>query len=111
VIHLRTPHDLASHVRWVADEACNRIFPTQFPSVLRVRLENGEVREARISRNPGRRAGEPSEHRGAGGQVSYCTKRTLPTDRVEELRAALNVLDQLDSVDDVVWPLRAEQGE
>jgi hypothetical protein len=30
---------------------------------------------------------------------------------VEELRAALNVLDQLDSVDDVVWPLRAEQGE
>ncbi len=34
------------------------------------------------------------------------TERTLPADRVEELGDALNTLDELDSVDAVVRPLR-----
>ena len=45
--------DLASRVRCVADEECNRIFPNQFPAVLRVRLKSGEKREARVSCNRG----------------------------------------------------------
>jgi len=64
-----TKLDLASRVRCATDEECNRIFPNQFPSVVCFRLEHGEVREARLAQP--RRTGEPSERRGAGGQVSY----------------------------------------
>ena len=42
--------DLASRVRCDADEECDRIFPNQFPAVLRVRLKSGEVRGRRASR-------------------------------------------------------------
>ena len=102
--------DLASRVRCVADEECDRIFPNQFPAVLRVRLENGEVREVRISHN---RGGPENPLSDEELEVKFRTnaERALPADRVEELRAALNMLDELDGVDDIVRPLRAEQGE
>ncbi|HET7270401.1 MAG TPA: MmgE/PrpD family protein [Rubrobacter sp.] len=45
--------DLASRVRCVPDEECDRIFPNQFPAVLRVRLKSGEVLESRVSHNRG----------------------------------------------------------
>lgn len=44
---------LASKVCCVPDEECDRIFPHQFPAVLRVRLAGGETREARVSHNRG----------------------------------------------------------
>ena len=50
MVRFRTPRDLASRVRCVANEAYDRIFPNQFPSLLRVRLENSEARDARFSR-------------------------------------------------------------
>ena len=40
-------------MRCFADEECDRIFPNQFPAVLRVRLKHGEVRESRVSHNRG----------------------------------------------------------
>jgi 2-methylcitrate dehydratase PrpD len=45
--------DLASRVRCIADEECGRIFPNQFPAVLRARLKSGELRKARVSHNRG----------------------------------------------------------
>jgi len=44
---------LAAKVHCVPDAECDRIFPHQFPAVLRVRLTSGEVLEERVSVNRG----------------------------------------------------------
>lgn len=92
----------------MADEACDRIFPNYFPSVLRVRLENGKMREACVSHD---RSGPESPLSDEELKVKFHTnaRHTLPADRVEELRAALAILDELDGVDDIMRPLRTEQ--
>ena len=99
--------DLASRVRCVTDEECDRIFPNQFPAVLRVRLKSGEMREARVSHN---RGGPENLLSDEELEVKFRTniERVLPADRVEELRATLNALDKLDSLDDVVRLARVE---
>jgi len=101
--------DLASRVRCVADEECNRIFPNQFPAVLRVRLENGEVRGARVSHN---RGGPENPLSDEELEIKFRTnaKRALSADRVEELRAALDALDESDTVEAVMRPSRVEPG-
>ncbi len=101
--------NLASRVRCVADEECDRIFPNQFPAVLRVRLENGEEREARVSHN---RGGPENPLSDEELEVKFHTnaERTLPADRVEELRAALDALDESDTVEAVMRPSRVEPG-
>lgn len=45
--------ELASRVRCVPDPECDAIFPNQLPAILRVRLKNGENREARVFYNRG----------------------------------------------------------
>ncbi|MFI9625894.1 MmgE/PrpD family protein [Streptomyces sp. NPDC052042] len=44
---------LAAKVRCVPDTRCDEIFPHQFPAVLRVRLESGELLEERVDVNRG----------------------------------------------------------
>lgn len=44
---------LAAKVRCVPDEECDRIFPHQFPAVLRIRLADGRRYEARVEANRG----------------------------------------------------------
>jgi 2-methylcitrate dehydratase PrpD len=89
--------DLASRVRCVPDEECDRIFPNQFPAVLRVRLKSGEVREARISHN----RGGPENPLGEAeleGKFRTNARRVLTEQRVQELGAALRALEGSEGV-------------
>ena len=98
--------DLASRVRCVADAECDRIFPNQFPAVLRVRLKCGEAREARISHN---RGGPENPLSDEELEVKFRAnaRRALPAEQVEELRSALEALGEADTVGDVVRLSRA----
>jgi 2-methylcitrate dehydratase PrpD len=98
--------DLASRVRCVADAECDRIFPNQFPAVLRVRLKSGAAREARISHN---RGGPENPLSDEELEVKFRANAgiALPAERVEELRSALEALGEADTVGDVVRLSRA----
>jgi len=92
--------DLASKVRCVPDDECDRIFPNQFPAVLRVRLGSREVREARVSHN---RGGPQNPLSDEELELKFRTNagRTLPPGRVDELRTALRSLETSKTVDEV----------
>jgi 2-methylcitrate dehydratase PrpD len=93
--------DLASRVRCVADAECDRIFPNQFPAVLRVRLNSGEAREARVSHN---RGGPENPLSDEDLEVKFHTNagRVLPGEQVEELRFALEALEGSETVEDLM---------
>jgi 2-methylcitrate dehydratase PrpD len=84
--------DLASRVHCVADDECDRIFPNQFPAVLRVRLKSGDVREARVSHN---RGGPENPLSDEELEVKFRTNvgRVLSEQEVDELGAALKALE------------------
>ena len=97
----RTKLDLASRVRCSADEECDRIFPNQFPAVLRVRLKNGETREARVSHNRGGPENPLSDEE-LDAKFRANATRALPERATEVLRTALQDLQNLEHVDGVV---------
>jgi 2-methylcitrate dehydratase PrpD len=92
--------DLASKVRCVPDEECDSIFPNQFPAVLRLRLESGEVREARVLHNRGGPQ-NPLTDDELGIKFRTNAERALPAERVERLREALRALESSSAVDEV----------
>ena len=98
--------DLASRVRCVADEECDRIFPDQFPAVLRVRLKSGEVREARVSHN---RGGPENPLSDEELETKFRTNagRVLTERRVDELGFTLKALEGSETVEDL---MRLAQG-
>ena len=98
--------DLASRVRCVADAECDRIFPNQFPAVLRVRLKSGEAREVRISHNRGGLENPLSDEE---LEVKFRANagRVLQGERVEKLRSALEALEGSETVEDL---MRIAQG-
>ena len=98
--------DLASRVRCVADAECDRIFPNQFPAVLRVRLKSGEAREVRISHN---RGGPENPLSDEELEVKFRANagRVLQGERVEKLRSALEALEGSETVEDL---MRIAQG-
>ena len=98
--------DLASRVRCFADEACDRIFPNQFPAVLRIHLKSGEVREARVSRN---RGGPENPLSDEELEVKFRTNagRVLAERRVEELESALQALESSAGVGGMIRMARA----
>jgi 2-methylcitrate dehydratase PrpD len=100
VVGDRTKLDLASRVRCSADEECDCIFPNQFPAVLRVHLENGESREARVSHN---RGGPENPLSDEELETKFHTNavRALSKDAAEDLRTALQDLENLDRVDEI----------
>jgi 2-methylcitrate dehydratase PrpD len=100
VVRDRMKLDLASRVRCSADEECDRIFPNQFPAVLRVRLKNGETREARVSHN---RGGPENPLSDEELETKFHTNATRVLSRMdaEDLRAALQDLESLDRVEEI----------
>jgi 2-methylcitrate dehydratase PrpD len=92
--------DLASRVRCSADEECNCIFPNQFPAVLRVHLKNGERREARVSHN---RGGPENPLSDEELETKFHTNatRALSREDAEDLRTALQDLENVDRVDEI----------
>jgi 2-methylcitrate dehydratase PrpD len=101
--------DLTSRVRCVADAECDRIFPNQFPAVLRVRLKNGEVREARVSHN---RGGPENPLSDEELEVKFYenAERALPEEQVEKLRSALQKLGESDTVDTAMRRMQIASG-
>ncbi len=97
----RTKLDLASRVRCVPDEECDRIFPNQFPAVLRVRLKGGGIQEARISHNRGGPENPLSNEELALKFRSNAT-RSLTAERVEELEDALRSIESMETVAELV---------
>ena len=97
----RVKLDLASRVRCVADEKCDRIFPNQFPAVLRVWLKSGEEREARVSHN---RGGPENPLSNEELETKFRTNagQVLPVGQVEELEEVLRSLAEAEMVDDVI---------
>ena len=93
--------DLASRVRCVADEECDRIFPNQFPAVLRVRLNSGEEREARVSYN---RGGPENPLSDQELKTKFLTnaEQVLPATRVEELARALEALGGAKTIEEIM---------
>ncbi|QIN78529.1 MmgE/PrpD family protein [Rubrobacter marinus] len=93
--------DLAARVRCVADEECERVFPNQFPAVLRVRLKGGEEREARVMHN---RGGPENPLSDEELEVKFRDNagRALPEDGVAEIEGALRNLEGSGDVGEVV---------
>ncbi len=93
--------DLASRVQCVAAEECDRIFPNQFLAVLRIRLKDGEEREARVSHN---RGGPENPLSDEELEVKFRTNagRVLPAGQVEELEEALRSLAKAETVEEAV---------
>jgi 2-methylcitrate dehydratase PrpD len=106
----RAKLDLASRVRCVADEECNRIFPNQFPAVLRVRLKGGEEREARVPHN---RGGPENPLSNEELETKFRTNagRVLLAGQVEELEEALRSLEEAETVDNVIKLARVDEEE
>lgn len=96
-----TKLDLASRVRCVADEECDRIFPNQFPAVLRARLKGGEEREARVSHNRGGPE-NPLSDKELETKFRTNAELVLPAARVEELAGALETLGEAESVEEAM---------
>ncbi|MDQ4130389.1 MAG: MmgE/PrpD family protein [Actinomycetota bacterium] len=98
--------DLASRVRCVPDDECDRIFPNQFPAVLRVRFRSGEVRGSRILHN---RGGPDNPLSDEELEVKFRTNagQVLPAERAEELWNALRSLGGSATLEGVVALMRA----
>jgi 2-methylcitrate dehydratase PrpD len=106
----RVKLELASRVRCVADEKCDRIFPNQFPAVLRVWLKSGEEREARVSHN---RGGPENPLSNEELETKFRTNagQVLPVGQVEELEEVLRSLAEAEMVDDVIKLARIGEEE
>ena len=106
----RVKLDLASRVRCVADEKCDRIFPNQFPAVLRVWLKSGEEREARVSHN---RGGPENPLSNEELETKFRTNagQVLPVGQVEALEEVLRSLAEAEMVDDVIKLARIGEEE
>jgi 2-methylcitrate dehydratase PrpD len=99
---------LASRVRCIADEECDRIFPNQFPAVLRVRLKSGEEREARVPHNRGGPENPLSDEE-LGTKFRTNAGRVLPAGQVEELEEALRSLEEAETIEETVGLARIGQ--
>ena len=93
--------DLAARVRCVADADCDRLFPHQFPAVLRARLRDGTVREARVRYTRGGPENPLSDEELAV-KFTANAERVLPPGQVRALQAAVEALDHAAGVDAVM---------
>ncbi|MCL6650315.1 MAG: MmgE/PrpD family protein [Chloroflexi bacterium] len=85
---------LASRVHCVEDEECTRIFPHQFPAVLRVRLSDGGTRTVRVRHNRGGPENPLSDEELAAKFRSNAL-RVLAPGHVQEIEEALMELGPL----------------
>ncbi len=99
---------LASLVTCHADEACNDVFPNQFPAVLRARLNGGEVREARVVHN---RGGPENPLSDEELETKFLANagRVLPEERARELGEALGSLERVGRLGEVMGLTRTQR--
>jgi 2-methylcitrate dehydratase PrpD len=75
---------LAAKVTLHAEPECDRIFPNQFPAILRVRTRGGAVHEEKVLANRGG-PGNPLSAEELTVKFLGNARRALPVDRAEAL--------------------------
>jgi 2-methylcitrate dehydratase PrpD len=97
--------ELMARVEVVADDRCTKIFPHQFPAVLRARTRDGRelVEEVLANRGGPQR---PLSYDELGTKFADNAGRLLPPDVVARVRDDVSRLDQLDNVTTLLEPLR-----
>ncbi|MGH3144746.1 MAG: MmgE/PrpD family protein [Rubrobacter sp.] len=99
---------LASLVTCRADEACDDVFPNQFPAVLRARLNGGEVREARVMHNRGGPENPLSDEE-LEAKFRANAERVLSEGQARELGEALGRLERTPRLEEVMGLMVARQ--
>ena len=96
--------ELMARVEVVADERCNRIFPYQFPAVLRARLHDGRELEEEVLVNRGGPQ-RPLSVEELGTKFTDNAGRLLPPDTVAQIRENTLRLADLPRVSPLLEPL------
>jgi len=86
--------DLASRVRCVPDDECDRIFPLRFPARLRVRMVDGTTWETFVGSSRGGPE-HPLSDAELGLKFELNALRLLPPDQVGELAALVRSFKEL----------------
>jgi 2-methylcitrate dehydratase PrpD len=97
---------LAEKVDTFVDEECDRLFPRQFPAVLRVTLEDGTCLERRVMQNRGGPDNPLSEEE-LRTKFRLNAEQWLAPERAEELAEVIMRLDDASSVDPLLDLARA----
>jgi 2-methylcitrate dehydratase PrpD len=100
---------LAAKVETFVDEACDRLFPRQFPAVVRIEMADGGVYEERVMENrggPGNPLTDDELHR----KFSLNAGHTLSEQRADRLAEAIRALDTADEVGQVLALAQPEPG-
>lgn len=92
---------LAAKVRCVADAECDRIFPEQFPAIVRVVTTAGERHEVKVLANRGG-PGNPLPPEELAAKFRLNAARALPDHAVDRLDRLLDGLGDLDDAGQVV---------
>ena len=97
---------LAEKVHTVVDEACDQLFPRQFPAVLRVHLVDGTTYEERVMRNRGG-PDNPLSQDELRRKFALNAGRRLSSEAVDQLAEAVLSLERLPAVDELLALTRA----
>ncbi len=93
--------NLAARVHTFVDEECDRIFPRQFPAVVRVTMKDGAVFEERVLQNRGG-PGNPLSQDELRLKFSLNAGQLLSSEQADRLADTILLLDALDSVDELM---------
>lgn len=92
---------LAAKVHIYVDCECERVFPNQFPAVLRVQLTTGETLEERVMVNRGGPSNPLSDEE-LLLKFRLNAERCIPATQARHLASTIQSLDQLSEVADVL---------
>ena len=99
---------LAAQVTTFVDPECERIYPNQFPAVLRIRLKSGETWEKRVMANRGG-PGNPLSDDELFVKFKLNAERCLTTAQIARLAETIQRLDRLERIDEVMNGTRMEK--
>lgn len=97
-IHDPVKLGLSARVYCIASEECDRIFPNQFPAILRVFLHDGAIHEARVFSNRGGPE-NPLSDKELSVKFTANANTVLPMTQIAQLIKAIEALDMLDTID------------
>lgn len=92
---------LAARVETFVDPECDRIFPNQFPAVLRIHRKSGEVWEKRVMENRGGPANPLSEQE-LFLKYKLNAERCLSSSQLEHLAEAVQRLEDVENLGELM---------
>ncbi len=96
---------LAAKVTTFADDECARVYPNQFPAVLRIHLKSGEHWEKRVMMNRGG-PGNPLSDDELFVKFKINAEKGLPGSQVTQLAEAIQSLDRAERIDEILAKAR-----